>query len=585
MIARWQRHWHLYWTGFTHRQQIAATAAAVTALLGLALWPVVQFWGLPRLQTWRVDRTLAQANAFAAEQDYRNVLLAIRRASQLGSQDVAVWRRIADYLTQLGSPEALQARQTVTALDPTDLHARVELAQTALLFGDYKTSQSALEAAKALAPSSTTYQEAAATLALYLGDVDQLKTNLTALVSADPSNTQAAYDLAIARLWSPDATERRNGLDTLTVLLAQPELRVRVTLDLLKDTARNQDQPQLVALFPHLVDALDYPTAFTARTTNLNTLILGLKTTALDDPADVARVADWLADIRLGRDALQWVHTLPAELREHPRVAEIAAEISLREGIPAASAHYLLQNAFGDLPPEAAVLATGARQLEAHNRLAAAQAAWDEAINLASDARDPNALRVLARVGALWGRNDWTQQALRAALKRNPNAFWAYAGLRDQLLAADNANALWKLYQQWIERQPDDLTVVIQWIRLGTSLPQVPTELEREATRRLLALPASPRRDAALAGWHHLHGETALARELLQRAGNVVDREPDAAYWAALIDRPLDPNRRFPALSRLLLTYEERRQLSTDDDMPVGAPRPVSTNSHSLHVR
>ncbi len=587
MIARWQRHWHDFWAGYTHRQQTAATVAAVLLALGLILWPLVQFWGLPRLKAWRVDRTMQQAAGFHAAGDYRNLLISIRRASQLGSRDLAVWRNIAGYLTELGAPDALRARETVIRLAPADdLAAQVELAETALLFGDYKTSQAALQAASAVADSDAAYQQAAATLALYLGDIAEMKRNLAALVAADPDNLAAAYDLAAARLWSHHADERQLGIDALLDLLPHPAHRVQAALELLKDAARTQDNARFDRILPLILGALDYPPDTTTAARDLPRLLLGLKTTAKSNPTDVARVAEWMAEIRLGRDALPWIHSLPSTVSAHPAVREVAAEIAIRENIASATSYYLLENALGQLPAEAAILAAGAHQLEANNRLAAAQAAWDEAVQVAAASRHPEALRVLARVSTLWDRREWTEKALRAALRRSPEAFWAYAALRDQLIQRDSANELWELYQQWIVRQPDNLTVVIQWLRLGLTLPFTRSEVRQRAPALLQALPRSPRLAAALAAWHWEKGELDTARQHLALAGESLDHEPDAAYWAALIEQPLRPNDAYPALARLPLLSAERERLTRDLDVPAGLPRSASPRElPSLRVR
>ncbi len=586
MIARWQRHWHEVWDSLTESTQTAAIAAAITLLLALLLWPLVQFWGLPRLRQWRVERTMTQAAAFHADGDYRNLLLSIRRASQLGSRDLDVWRNIAGYMTQLGSPEALSARQTVSRLAPDDLSAKIELAQTALLFGEYKISQDALQAAAAVADSDPAYQEAAATLALYLGDVSALKQNLALLVATQPANLDAAFDLATAQLWSRDSTERHAGIATLIQLLDQPDRRVQAALELLKDAARSQDAAQFETVLPTLIAALDYPATSTLTGQDLNRLLLGLKTTAAAHPADVARVASWMADIRHGRDALQWIHRLPPAIAESPAVLPIAAEIALRDNLTEATSFYLLRNALGELPPQAAVLIAGARALEDNNRVAAAQAAWDEALKIAQAARHPAALQVLARVATLWDHPDWAERALQAAIERSPDAFWAYAALRDLLLQRDDPNELWSLYQKWIQRQPDDLTVVVQWLRLGLTLPYADPEVRRRAPGLLAALPHSPRLDAARAGLAWWEGDLAAAEAHLARAGDAVYDQPDAAYWAALIRQPAQPNTAYPALALLRLASPERERLTADPDTPAGlvaAPRLHTTPS--LRVR
>ena len=586
MITRWQRRWHDYWASFTHREQIAATIAGGLVLLGVLCWPVFRFWAAPKLHDWRVQRTMRQASAYDAAQDYRNLLLSIRRASQLGSNDVQVWKNIAGYLTKLGDPQAISARETVLTLAPEDISARIELAQTALLFGNLAKTQEALQATDTAYRSNENYERASATLALYLGDVDALKSHLAKLIATRPDEVDAHFNLAAAQVWSLDPTERALGVDQFKRLLGVPRLRVSCALELLKHAARAQDGPLLNDLMPLLITELDFPTQSGTPRIDFPALILGLKHTALASAADVALVARWLSEVRLGADALQWIHSLPPTLSENPSVREVAAEIAFQEDLPAATSFYLLENAFGDLPPEAAVLAVGARQLEASMRLSAAQAAWDEAVELAAEARHPDGLRVLARLASIWGKSDWAEKSLRTVIKRSPNAFWAYAALRDQLIGRDAANETWSLYQEWVARQPDDLSVISQWIRLGSSLPFTRDEVCRRAPSLLRTLPESPGRDAAHAGLLWLNGDIEAALAAVEELQSAAHHDPDVAFWAALVTAPTDPNRTYPALARLPLLSPERDRLKADKGLEVGLPRSTRASAApSLTVR
>src|SRR5690606_20560348 len=151
-----------------------------------------------------------------------------------------------------------------------------------------------------------------------------------------------------------------------------------------------------------------------------------------------------------------------------------------------------LRNAiFGPISTDTLLLALGARRLHDTSHPNAAREAWNEAVQQALRAPHNGELRVLARLAHLWRNPAWAETALTGVITRTPQAFWAYAALRDQWRAAGQTDQLWQLLDQWVRRQPDSIDVVTAWLRLGAALPRQRAELEAQAETRLAALPRS----------------------------------------------------------------------------------------------
>ncbi|WP_221031762.1 hypothetical protein [Actomonas aquatica] len=544
------------------------------AILGLlVLLPLYTLALKPAWRHYRLERALDQAATFDAEQDYRNLLLSLYRAAQLGQDDIEAWQRIAGYLSKVGDEQAISARQQVVDLAPGNMQARLDLAADALRFGRLKVGQDALDpVVLSAAELDARYLRLASSIALHLGDIETMKAHLRELLRLTPDDTQAALDLAIAQAWSPDATERAAGRSALDDLLDQPTVRVRAALELLKDAARQQDGPRAAALVERLLATFPAPPTTTDRPAvplaPLEDVIARLKYSAQDHDTDVAALAAWLSSVRRSDEALRWLQSLaPARIHDSA-ITEIYTELLLSTGQLGLAVDPLLDATFGPISSDTLLLATGAQRLAVTNHPNAADVAWTEALTIAKTASHNGELRVLARLASIWQRPAWGEAALQAVVTRSPQAFWAYAALHDQWVAAGKTELVWSLLSQWVQRDPHNIDVVTAWLRLGLARPETQGRIRSLAAERLEGLPASPRTLAAQAAWAWLREDSAKARELLQAAGPGARQNPDAAFFVALIERPARPLESLPVLRQLQLLPEERNLLTQ------GLPKP-----------
>ncbi len=566
---RFIRRLHDMWENRSLAERVSIVLMGV-ALVGLAvLLPLHSLWIKPALNRWRLERTMEQAARYDAAQDYRNLLLSLSRAAQLSSHDIETWRRIADYLSGIGDNQVISARQRVVHLAPGDESARLALAADALRFGRLKIGQDALEPLPLNeVERDARYQRLAGSIALHLGDISAMKTHLAQVIALRPADHEAALDLAIAQTWSLDPAERQQGRARLETLLTEPTFRVRAAVELIKDTARAQDGPRAAALIPRLNQALPVDPAEVApatldRAPPLDQLIARLQLNARSSDTDIAVVADWLLSVRRNDAALAWLQSFAPERLHGTAITEIYTELLLTGGQLGPAVRPLLDGTFGPISSDTLLLALGARRLQETNHLNAAKTAWDEAVASANGASHNGELRVLARLATLWQQLDWSQSALQAVVVRSPQAFWAYAALRDQWVATGETERVWSLLNQWVQRDAGNLDVVSAWLRLGNALPGMRERLLDQAADRIDELPESPRTTAIRAGWLWIQGQADAARDLLSSAGPDLPANPDSAYWCALVSGSSYPGTDFPALAQLALLPEERALLAS----------------------
>lgn len=561
-----------YWDRLSHGEQIRRIIAAAFVAVVVIAVPVA-ILSKPAWRKWRHQQALRQASQFAAEQDYRNLLLALQRATQLAPGDSDTWREVARHLENIDLRNTLVARENVVRLAPDDLSARLALAADALRFGQVAQARDVINQAGERAVTDAAYQRIAATLAMTLGDTEAVEEHLQALVRLEPGNASARFNLAVMRLWSPDADRRGAALADLETLLAAPEVQVAVSLELLKQAARQRDADR-AALVARLIrknlDAED--ASLEAATPTFEQLAAALKNAAARRPSDVALLARWLGEIRRGHEALEWIESLPESIQRDPAVLSVATEISAAADALPRTLRLIQDGALGRVDDGVVLLALAARQQRLLGKEARARETWSDAVDaslVAAPDVGNNSLAILARLASAWREPDWTEIALEGVLHRQPNARWAYVALRDQFVARGQTARLWALAERWLTVEPNDASVINLWMRTGLALVPAPANFDA----RVRALLGKVRDDsvsshpallaAARAAWLRHDQKLDEAAAVLDRLTPSQRAIPEVAYWAALVysakSRRSDAEMAAEAAKKLILLPEERK--------------------------
>jgi hypothetical protein len=497
------------------------------------------FYGLPAWRHWQNRKALGQARVFAEKRDYRDLILALRRATELAPGDMASWRAVGQLLADVGSPDTLVAREQLARLAPQDMALRLALAEDALRFGRFDTVQSALDGLNSAARRDVAFHRIAAALAMAMGRTADLDRELQAILAAEPGNLDARFTYAALRLWGPDAAASGAGEAELERLTTEPAFRVRAAVELLSSSSRLGSPGKVADVLALLLSRLAPGAApdFSAPAVPAwGALVQGLKAAAAPSAQDVALVARWLAEIGHWNDALSWVDSLPPAVRNAHIVADIAAEICA-EHDDGRLAGLLRAGAWGEWPAGSQMLALAARVQLLHYGEPHARQTWADAIAASDDSL--TGLRSLARLASEWQYYPGEEAVLRRILGRDPKAFWAYGALRTLYLERGDLTHLFDLYGAWGQQLPDDPSIVAAGIMLGAVLDHTdPSGLVRAAALHARfpdSLPAQVAHAAAL--WRM--GRSDDAWTVLGAAPPAALQRPDIAFWVALIQADL----------------------------------------------
>ncbi|CAM3136319.1 hypothetical protein [Rariglobus hedericola] len=543
-------------------------------LAAVVLAGVVWIFGKPFWQKWRQDQALAKVEEFAARNDYRSALLALRRATEIDPNDFRVWREAAAFLAKIGSPEAVVARQNLSRLAPDDISLRIALVTEALRFGDVSTAQSGVTALEQASRRDAAFHRLAAAVSLALGRSAEFEEHLVALTAVDPSDLASRFNLAALRLWNIDPEVSRQAYITLTALGNEPSVRVRASLERLKFAAATRDparvDTEVASLVPLLNPALtgtllkrDTP----GEPPGWDALLQGLKTAAVTNPGDATLLIRWLDDLGLGQRALTWVDTLPAPIRTDSQFAAAEADLAARANdLPRLRAR-LAEHAWGQISEETINLSLAARVQQMRFGDQRARATWDDAIITTNETLA--GLRMLARLGGIWRDGEGTERALQAIVDRYPREYWACDALRVRYAVRGDLEKLWQLYQAWAPRTPDNIPVQQTWIMLGTLLKKSsPRQLERatelyEKSRR----PADTATTLAYVSALWSVNRIDDAAKVIATLPAFTRSEPRVQLWFAILaaeqNRDDDLNALLAALPRKTLLREEQQLLDS----------------------
>ena len=500
------------WNDLYDGQRSLFKLLAVVVALAIAL-PVAYTLAKPSINRWRHEHALRQADEFERAEDYRNMVLALHRATQIAPGDVATWQRVAETLDRMGANDAIVARENVVALSSGDPSSRVALAATAIRFGISQLARDTLRSLAADPAQRETYLRLSADLARLENDPLRFATLLAELHALRPDDLDTTYNYALARLASHAPETQEQGARDLQTLLDKPEWQVRAALALLRYGAK-RGSPELAReiiltiierLLPEKSRGPDpWPE-----------LLEALQTAAASQGAsDIVRVVEWMASVRRSDVALAWIDSFPLEQRETPGLLSITAELAARlEQLDRLRA-LLRSGAWGLIDSKSIDCAMEARREQTLGNVARSVTLWQEALN-ASD-NPAVTLQALARLARIWQDDRTLEAALRAVLRLRPQSPWANRELRDFYLQTGNTTRLLALTADQVARDPSDVAALGLWIRVGVALNQVTPTMERALESAPAAARAAPSLQIAYAALAWRSGEKEQATRILE---------------------------------------------------------------------
>jgi Flp pilus assembly protein TadD len=327
-------------TGTTPWKRWLAGGLLAAAVLGAGYYGL-RHYAWPAVKAWRIARMNREAGAFLASGDLANALLTARKSLQSTTQNAAAWRIAAAAAAARHQPDAVSYQDSLCREEPTKEN-RLELIRLALRFDVPGYALRVIQAATKDARDDPEFHRLAAEVYTRTGQPLLAKLHLIALTQLEPADRTAQLDLAEIEL-AADPLRKDPGLRARVLALsAQPDVHIRALTLLLRDnvagqvTAGTDDLVRRLQLTPDLdvsgrllviqgLLLLGRPEALTA---------LGqLQMAVADQPADVARVLEFLTRTGRAEQVLPWVSFLPAATRgdEQVQLQEAEALLSLHD--------------------------------------------------------------------------------------------------------------------------------------------------------------------------------------------------------------------------------------------------------------
>lgn len=510
--------------------------AGILLVVGIGAFLTRPLW-----KPWRRDSLIEQAHAFEEKKDYRNALLSLRKATETLPNDVTAWREAARILSDVGSADALVAEEQLVRLQPQDISLRLSLVKEALRFQKLDTARDALAAMSAGSQSDAAFHRLAAALAEMSGDKTELLKHLSALVALKPDDIELRFNYAAVRLWGSDEKAAEAARKDLYELTKDPLVRVRASLELLKDAARSNNQAHAISVMTRLVErfAPGKVADFSSPSmSGWNTLIKALQNAAATSASDCALLLQWMSDTGQRRPAIIWYGSLPNAIQAETAVAAVAAQCYAETGDLDRLGSLLANKAWGEWPSTAITLALAAHIQILRQGPARGHDTWDDAI--VACAGSATGLRALARLASIWHDTPGMETALQALIAASPRSYFAYDTLRTNYAARRDLSALWGLYDAWVKQKPDDNDLAATWITLGCILNRGTPE----AYTRAVALPGPPQEQVpyaitqAAALWRQKKADAAW--KVLSQLTDAQRLTPTVSYWSAIVLADLD---------------------------------------------
>jgi Flp pilus assembly protein TadD/Holliday junction resolvase-like predicted endonuclease len=436
-----------------------------TLLYGLILGLVILGGGLGAraYKSARQARLIKQARTYLAKADEKKAALCLQRALRYNPKDVKASRLMAELSERARSPGALIWRSRVVELNPHALDDRLALAQTAMMFRDYRSATNALEGVDAAGKKTAAYHNIAGAVAAAGNQSVQAEAHFLEASRLEPTNAVPRLNLAVVRLQQTNAQAVAEARATLQQLSAKPDFRCQALRELIADAMRYARTDDALALSADLLNQTN--SAFSDRLLRLEVLrvskspafgqtLAAFQKDAASDPAKIQQLATWQLLKTGPADPLAWLETLPPNLRTNPPAALLSAECRTQlkdwRGLQSTLEHQdwteldFVRHAF---------LARATRGLELAS---SSKTEWELATKAANNRKQ--SLLMLLQMAGQWHWQSEGEQILWTILNRFPEEKWVVPALSKTLYDEGRTRSLMAFYGQLAKANPTDLS-------------------------------------------------------------------------------------------------------------------------------
>ncbi len=519
---------------------------------------------------WRQPESLcARAEAYLAQNDYRNAALTLQRALQLSPLHQDATRLMVELTEKLNVTSSVVWHEQLVQLNPDSIEARSAWLANALKHSRMDAAERAIESAPEAFRKTGAFEQARGLVAIGNGRILEAESAFAEALKHDPDRTGYRLNLALARLQLPDAKKRAEAEQTLRELTkGRPEAQAARNA-LVRFLIRQKNYAEALAIntetlglagagMPDYLTQLDllllqknpaFPAAFERA-----------RAVAIRQPLDLAALLTWSRDHLTDAPPAAWTLGLEPSLIESSPVVGAWAELL------AAQQSWAVLEA---LTAKEITWGTGMYMRHAFASLAAqklgkverTRTEWRLTMSSISQSRE-----VAMSIAYFAHRAGWRPQMIEAlwAATESPKSEWALRILHRLYAEEGKTQPLLRVATRLLALSPEDAparnNTIILRLLLGENAPEL-----LDAARQLHArAPKNAVFASTLAFALHRDGKAADGLALIAQLLPEQRKRPEIALYDAVLlaaTGQAAPARAAAAVARSASLLPEEKQL------------------------
>ena len=519
---------------FLRRRRGWGLLLLLATVAGLAIWLCRE-----PIRLWQERRLVEKARQFFTKGDFRSAYLSSREALLKNPKSIAACAVIAQIAERDQSPAAILWRQQLADLQPGSTGPLIELAATALRFGETYIAEQALAQVRELDRNSVAFLQVSAGMAITFRQYAIAEAQFQKGMELDPANEALQLNLATVRLALARPGQVEQARAVLETLRTKPRSRRDALRALIGDARTRGDSARAMQLAAELRqdaqstigDQLLYLEELQRAESKDFTLELSKLQTPAGTRSDlIYALMTWMNAHGIAAQSLEWSTQLQPQIR-----ARLPVPLALAEACTILKdwkrlGKLLAENDWEDLEfLRVAIHARLLRETSARPHGADFTAMWERAMN--ATAGNPNSLLMLGRLVNGWGWKDEAIQVWWLAARSGTTQRAALKALYTIHSADKNTRELYRVARQVYQMEPSNPVAKNNVASLAFLLGEDEPEAHRLAAEIYKLTPTQPVIASTYALSLHKQKRDSEAIAILRQLPPAALEDPSIAAW------------------------------------------------------
>jgi tetratricopeptide (TPR) repeat protein len=520
-------------------RQYPARCWIATSILVVALTLMIGLFS-GQFSSWQQRRLLTSAQAFLQRGDLRSAMVSCQQLIQLNPNYIDAYRVLISIDEQVNSPRAITWASKIVELSKNDPNALIQLALTALKFGETEVAQEALDRLPPAAKETAIALSLQGTIDVLGGRLSKAENLFERAAELEPSNLSLRLNLLKIRLQFRDSSKADPAREELERLAKDSSTKADALRALLQDARTHGQSERALSIARQLVSAPDAPLSdqllllpeltVSSKSEFSATLVdLRQKIQSSGNSGLIFQLMSWQDAHGLYQESLDWKNELPANLTNgFPiQLAESEALIGLKNWIPLRG-KIATEDWDGMNYLRLAIYARVERELGSSGF----PERWESA--LVATAGEWNAILQLANIAEQWGWKEQAVQAFWIVARQSQGQRIALKRLYQICAGERNTPELYEVAKRILEVDPRDLVAVNNAASLGLLLDQDRDQAAKLAEDVYHKAPSIPAFSATYAFALLRNRQPEKALQILKGLSNQATSDPAIGLYYGL---------------------------------------------------